>query len=207
MLSFFKRKNKESDTNSDKRKKLLLMGDISDELIKPIIEELFRLQEEDFEGSVDLYISSTGGYVGSALSLITVMDSINDSPNYKFKVNTVALREIYSSAFYIWVSGYTSATTSFSEGLIHSSFGSTEGSENQIKDYLTQTQRENEIIADLLLRRTTLDRDTIEKMIGDSRDHYFTDSELRRLVAIPRKLPDSYGDIDIDNLVRRANLK
>lgn len=195
MLPYFKRKNKETDANPVKRKKLLLMGDINDEIIKPIVEELFRFQEEEFEGSVDLYISSTGGYLGSALSLITIMDSINDSPNYKFKVNTVALREIYSSAFYIWVSGYTSATTSFSEGLI------------QIRDYFIQTQRENEIITDLLLRRTTLDRDTIEKMIGDSRDHYFTDSELRRLVAVPRKLPDSYGDIDIDNLVRRANLK
>lgn len=180
MFRFIKKKCPPSPVE---REAITLVGGITDDSVKPVIEKILELMSADFAGHLDIYISSDGGFVGSALSLITMMDTVNESESYKFKIHTVALREVYSAAFLIWVCGYSRIVTKYSSGLIHASLGSVEGSLTDVKVFYKHFAEENEIVASIISKRTNLGRDAVEKMLSDNVDHFFDSEQLLNMTA------------------------
>lgn len=170
-----------------KEKRILLIGDIEAETIKPIIEEIYNTQEEAARGGpvgdIDLHISSTGGYVGMAIALCSVMESINLRQDSPFRIHTTALREIYSSAMYIWLSGFERRVTKYSGGILHASTGNAEGSFWNMKDQASYVERETATLVDLLKRCTVLEEEDCKEILTSGRDYYYDKDELLWLIG------------------------
>lgn len=168
-------------------KKILLLGDIEASTVRPIIEEIYNTQEEASRGAdvkdIDLHINSTGGYVGVALALCSVIEDINSDWDSPFKINTTALREVYSSAMYIWLVGYERRVTKYSGGILHASTSSAEGSFWSMKDHATYVERETNTLVDLMKRFTILDEEECLEIMTSGRDYYYDQDELLWLIG------------------------
>jgi ATP-dependent Clp protease protease subunit len=83
----------------DKERSVYIFEDITEELSEKIIKKLIKLENENEENDINLYISSFGG---SIISTFAIYDFIQ---NMKCKVNTIAIGKAMSGASVLLMGG------------------------------------------------------------------------------------------------------
>lgn len=133
-----------------------LFGDINEYNIENVIKWIVfenMVQGKDNDKVLTLYINSDGGNVNDALALIDIM---NQS---KFKIRTIGIGSVISSAFLIFISGskgerYISKNASI---MCHQFSHSFDGKFHDIKSQMKENEYLNERMENIILNNSILD--------------------------------------------------
>ena len=160
------------------RRKLFLVGEINDERIKDIIEDLIYFNDSKEE--IFFYLCSDGGYIDSGLALLNVMNVV------KYDINTIVVGSCSSMAAVIAACGTKGKRYGMSNSRImfHESTETTEGKLSNVKRDIKETIRLEKYFNKILSKQIGKKLKIIEKDLFSS-NFWFT---TRRAIT--------YGVID-----------
>lgn len=152
---------------------IFLFGRLENEITLPVIKKLFKMNKQDNEKPINLFINSAGGNGYNADAIIAVMHSL------QAKVNTICLGHALSGACEILASGTGRRSSyEFATLMFHQTLWEADGDITNLEIQAAQGQRFREAQVELLRRCTGQDKAVIRKDI--ERDHYMSADEALR---------------------------
>lgn len=145
----------------------LILGDISEDLavaVDSIIRFWNKVDQEkpvEERQPIKLYIHSPGGYLTSAFSII---DSIKLS---KTPVYTIAIGEVYSGGFFIFLAGHKKYTYPHTSFLYHEGSTANGGDANKFRNFAKFYEVQLKQLKDIVLENSNITEEEYEKHIKD----------------------------------------
>lgn len=180
------------DQEMIKARRLFITGDINDDSVKKLVQELLFLESEDPHEPVVIFINSGGGLVHSGLALLDVMSGVS------MPIHTVAYGRCFSIAALLLSAGTPGHRRAYSNArlMIHEpscSYPKLPATDVMIKaKELNHTQRALEAI---LAARTG--RPQAEVAIAVARDNYMSPLEAKEFGIVDVVLPAKQPLVDI----------
>lgn len=142
-----------------KERKIILDGEIDDDLSRSIISQLLHLDEEDSESEIIMYINSPGGSVNDGLAIYDAMQFI-DAP-----VTTVCTGLAASMAQVILCAGEPGRRFSFKNSriMMHQPSGGAWGQSSDIEIYHNEMTNLKEILYGIIKEHSGKPLDEIKK--------------------------------------------
>jgi ATP-dependent Clp protease protease subunit len=160
-------------------RRVYLFGRLENEVTLPVIRKLLKLNDQDPNSPIDLFINSAGGNGYNADAIISVMQSI------EAKVNTICLGHALSGACEILASGTGERSAyEFATLMFHQTLWEADGDITNLEIQAAQGQRFRNAQIEMLSRCTGQDKQTIRKDI--ERDHYMSAEEARQYGIIDK---------------------
>ncbi|MFC5448478.1 ATP-dependent Clp protease proteolytic subunit [Paenibacillus aestuarii] len=160
---------------------LYLFDGIHKGSVKPIIEQIMKLNQADDEKDkkekdfkripIDLIINSNGGSVYDGLGLINVIE------NSKTPVHTYVYGFAASMSLLIAVSGHKRYSGRLSTFMYHSVSNHIEGQLERLKNRIEETQRLQNVYDEYLISRTKLLVEDLRNVQEHHRDKFFSPEE------------------------------
>lgn len=145
----------------------LILGDISEDLavaVDSIIRFWNKVDQEkpvEERQPIKLYIHSPGGYLTSAFSII---DSIKLSTT---PVYTIAIGEVYSGGFFIFLAGHKKYTYPHTSFLYHEGSTANGGDANKFRNFAKFYEVQLKQLKDIVLENSNITEEEYEKHIKD----------------------------------------
>ena len=175
---------KEFDENKDKELKTfdqlieyyqsyndrnLIIGDITPELAIAVDSIVRFWNKLDNENNVEikdrqpikLYIHSPGGYLTSAFSIIDTI-KLSTTPIY-----TIAIGDVYSGGFFIFLAGDLKFTYPHASFLYHEGATTTGGDANKFRNFAKFYEVQLEQLKQIVLKNSNITEEEYEKHIKD----------------------------------------
>ncbi len=152
---------------------IFLFGRLENEITLPVIKKLIKLNKQDPQAAINLFINSAGGNGYNADAIIAVMHTL------QAKVNTICLGHALSGACEILASGTGQRSSyEFATLMFHQTLWEADGDITNLEIQAAQGQRFREAQIELLHRCTGQDKAVVRKDI--ERDHYMSAEEALR---------------------------
>lgn len=147
----------------------LVISDITPELAIAVDSIIRFWNKLDDEGNVTpeerkpikLYIHSPGGYLTSAFSII---DTIKLS---KTPVYTIAIGDVYSGGFFIFLAGDKKYTYPHASFLYHEGATATGGDANKFRNFAKFYEVQLDQLKEIVLKNTSITEEEYEKHLKD----------------------------------------
>jgi len=160
---------------------IFLFGRLENEITLPVIKKIIKLNKQDPEKPINLFINSAGGNGYNADAIIAMMHSV------QAKVNTICLGHALSGACEILASGTGQRSSyEFATLMFHQTLWEADGDITNLEIQAAQGQRFREAQIELLHRCTGQDKSVVRKDI--ERDHYMSADEALRYGIIDKVL-------------------
>lgn len=161
---------------------IFLSGDINEQLIANIIVQLISMANQDKFKPIYLIVSTYGGYADEMFSLY---DTIKFLP---CPVRTIGMGKIMSAGVLLLASGehgYREIGRS-SRIMIHPISQMIEGNVFEIQAEYAETQRQQNLMIDLLVKETTMNKDQVKKLMKTGHNNYLSPTEAVKLGIVDR---------------------
>lgn len=159
---------------------ILIFGEIKDEMMKPIIEQLIYLNNKQIS-EVSLIINSFGGSVSPAFALIETMALMRN-----VKIKTVGLGAICSAGLMISMAGDERLISSNAHILAHQYSWGSEGKHHELVGHRKEQDLAHERIVNHFRKYTKLSKKVIETDLLRETDTWLSPKE-----ALKYNLADS----------------
>jgi ATP-dependent Clp protease protease subunit len=180
---------KEKNINSQKRY-VYLSGEITEELIKITVQDLFKLEFDNPSEDIIMIIDSYGGHVDSMWALIDAMNLL------RCNVHTLCVGKAMSAAAVILINGAKGKRycTENSRIMIHKIYGGCSGQVDDIEEYTKELKRLNELAINFVLKKTNLTKKILDqKIIHD----WFLSSQEALKYSIIDKIVSKFSEINL----------
>ena len=175
-------------SDKDDTRQLFLSGDVDDKSVKPIIQRIFDINEEDRVKAkilqkppiepINLYVNTNGGGAYAALALIGAIE-MSETP-----VHTCALGKAFSAGLWIVTAGHVRFAHRFSRFLYHEGADWNVGKFESQKRQLEQTERLMQTLDDYLLERTNIPKEKLNSEKEVLSDWYFDAKEALKFGVV-----------------------
>lgn len=163
-------------------RKVMLYDDVDDDSIFRCIYTLMRIREYDTKiGSkkpITIYINSCGGTVYDGMSLISLIESMQDDG---YEINTVNMGYAMSMGFIISLVGTHKYCYRHSTYMYHDISSFIGGKLAQMKEDIKQTEQLRDMICDFVMSKTKLTREQLDDIHEHKRDVYYTSKQAIEL--------------------------
>ena len=139
------------------------------------VKEDGSIVEEDRPDVINILITTSGGDMTAAISLINVIKGS------RIPVRTIALGEASSAGFAILMAGHQRVVTPYSTLMSHVFSTGVEGSYHDIKNSMAELHRYNDKLTDLYHECTGLDRKVIKRKFLTHDDQFISHSDALKL--------------------------
>lgn len=166
-------------------RRIFIKGDITDELLAPVIEKIMDINSEDKESRdnrkdfeekpIELIINSFGGSVYAANGLMNIMD-LSKTP-----IHTYCTDKAMSAGFCIFVNGHKRFAHEDAVFMLHDmSFGmhGTLVEHKERAEWFTELGKRSDRP---ILKNTRISKEELEKTYKEKRDWYMTGQEALKL--------------------------
>lgn len=161
---------KKAEADKPKNRRVLLFGRLENEVVQPVIQRLYKLNDRDKKTPIDLLINSSGGNGYNADAIIAVMNGI-DAP-----VNTICLGHALSGACEVLASGTGKRSSyEFATIMFHQTLWEADGDITNLEIQAKQGQKFRDAQIELLSRCTGQDKRQLRSDI--ERDFYLSSDE------------------------------
>ena len=156
---------------------IYLSGEVNEHSIAQVIAGIVILANQDAYAPITLLVSTYGGSVDEMFSLYDVIKHVS------CPIHTVGLGKIMSAGVLILASGKKGCRTigQSARVMIHSITAGSEGTPFQLKNDLRETERQQKLMEDMLLRETKLTRAKLSQIMKTGFDSYLTAQEALKL--------------------------
>lgn len=170
---------------------LLLSDDIEARTVKPIIQMIFEINQNDDDRENEykdwvrepilLFINSFGGSVYDGLALVDVIKKS------KTPVYTICIGSCMSMGLWIFMAGHKRLAGRTSTFMFHDVSKSIRGKSENIKQELTEMRRLGSILIDELVEKTSIKKEQLEGYINRQAEWYIPADK-----AVQLKIADEY---------------
>ncbi len=161
---------KKAEAEKPKNRRVLLFGRLENEVVQPVIQRLYKLNDRDPKTPIDLLINSSGGNGYNADAIIAVMNGI-DAP-----VNTICLGHALSGACEVLASGTGKRSSyEFATIMFHQTLWEADGDITNLEIQAKQGQKFRDAQIELLHRCTGQEKRQLRTDI--ERDFYLSADE------------------------------
>jgi ATP-dependent Clp protease, protease subunit len=161
------RKAKENGEADSSSRNIFLFGRLENEVALPVVKRMLKLDQNDPDTPINLFINSSGGNGYNADAIIAIIQSIRS------RVNTICLGHALSGACEVLASGTgTRSAYEFATLMFHQTLWEADGDITNLEIQATQGLRFREAQVELLHRCTGQDKMRIRKDI--ERDYYLS---------------------------------
>jgi ATP-dependent Clp protease, protease subunit len=156
---------------------IYLSGEVNEHSIAQVIAGIVILANQDAYAPITLLVSTYGGSVDEMFSLYDVIKHVS------CPIHTVGLGKIMSAGVLILASGKKGCRTigQSARVMIHSITAGSEGTPFQLKNDLRETERQQKLMEDMLLRETKLTRAKLSQIMKSGFDSYLSAQEALKL--------------------------
>ncbi len=156
---------------------IYLSGEVNEHSIAQVIAGIVILTNQDPHAPITLLVSTYGGSVDEMFSLYDVIKHVS------CPIHTVGLGKIMSAGVLILASGKKGCRTigQSARVMIHSITAGSEGTPFQLKNDLRETERQQKLMEDMLLRETKMTRAKLSQIMKSGVDSYLSAQEALKL--------------------------
>lgn len=164
-------------------RKILMYDDIDDNSVLRTIYALMRLKEADTKlgtkDPINIYINSSGGSVYDGLTLISLIESMQDEG---YEINTINMGYAMSMAFLISVIGTHRYAFRYATYMVHDIASSSGFSKLQAqKNQMQESERLRDIYSDIITHKTSLGDNDLADVYDHQIDRYIDSQEALNL--------------------------
>jgi len=160
----------------------MLYDDVDDDSIFRCIYTLMRIREFDnktgIKKPITLYINSCGGTVYDGMSLISLIESMQDEG---YQIDTVNMGYAMSMGFIISLVGTHKYCFRHSTYMYHDISSLVIGKLAQMQEDIKQTERLRDEITEFVLSKTKLTKEQLYDIHEHKRDVYYTSKQAVEL--------------------------
>lgn len=156
---------------------IYLSGEVNEHSISQVIAGVVVLANQDNRLPITLFVSTYGGSVDEMFSLYDVIKHVS------CPIHTIGLGKVMSAGVLLLASGKKGCRMVGSSArlMIHPISGVSEGNFFQLKNELAETERQQKMMEEMLLRETKMSRQKLQEIMKSGYDHYITAQEAVKL--------------------------
>lgn len=160
---------------------VILSGEVTQESIIECINSLFTLYKKSKE-PIELIVSTEGGDVIEALSLIDIIEFIKSRG---VTITTIALGKVMSSGVYIFAAGTKGRRLSgkHTRFMMHGVSTETFGTLIEMKNEIRETKKLQDFLANYLISSTKLTKKQLDKMAAKCDTYFGADQAIQWNIA------------------------
>lgn len=163
---------------------IVFNDEVGDSIVETVILPLKKFERDNSNEPVTLILSTYGGSVFDAMSLLNMIDT------YKKPLKVVCLNYAMSMGFYILIAGNNNPNVEtccypYSFGLLHAGEVGVSGENHSVKDTLFFTERIDDMIKDFVLSHTKI---TEEEFLKHLRKQWYMTAEEMKELGVVKKI-------------------
>lgn len=157
---------------------LVISSVIDEEIARELVYKIMRINDIDAYNSsldkdyvpdpIEMFINSAGGDVYAGFSIISAMN-MSHTP-----IITYAMGQVFSMALVIFASGHYRVASIYSRFMYHSVQYGSGGDIIDHEDTLKETKNMQKIYDDVLLGKSKISNDILEKVKNLKKNYYFS---------------------------------
>lgn len=155
--------------------RIFTLGEITDESVNDIIQQIYELNEEDEKKTVKkpikLIINSPGGLISAGLALI---DSIENS---NIPINTICHGLCASMGLFVYIAGHNRRVSKRASFMYHDMSWEMSGSYKDHHEFITESKKTKDMLKEFVLSKTKVPSKKLQEIEDRKKDWYITPEE------------------------------
>lgn len=170
------------------QKKILISGEINDELIEKGTMQIFLMNEYDDQMQanqvgyerepIKVYINSSGGELDAAFSFISAIEAS------KTPIVTICLGKAYSAGFLILLAGHARFAQSRATLMYHQGQAGIGGEFSKIIEYAKHWEKCQGIVDEYVMKKTKIKKKQLDSIFNNRTDSYMNSETALQLGVI-----------------------
>lgn len=170
------------DYEEDER--IIILNDVEESTISTAIQSLFSLAQKDKKNPIYIIINTFGGLI---YDMFALYDAIKYVQSLGIQVNTIGLGKIMSAGVVLLAAGSIRKIGKSATIMWHWGSDSIEGDIFELKNELSEVERQEELCNEILAKETKMSKQEILDLLSSRMDVYITSEK-----AIQYGIADGY---------------
>lgn len=163
------------------KRTIVFNDEVGDNIVETVMLPLKKFERDDSQEPVTLILSTCGGSVFDAMSLLNMIDG------YKKPLKVVCINYAMSMGFYMLIAGNNNPNVEtycypYSFGLLHAGEIGVNGETNSVKDTILFSEKMDEMIKDFVLSHTKITEEDYSKHLR--KQWYMSAPEMKELGVV-----------------------